>query len=260
VIECVTDKLEIPIPPLAAAQIVVHVIGVILIAGCILCGLAWLVINWKSFAPPWFVCVTVVLFGLFLSDFFSGLLHWGFDTWFTDNSPLIRRVLLTVREYHVYPQNIFGYKFYYEAGAVSWISLTRTLPVIGAVAISSDSPTLIRYGIVSISVIVSVFTLFMLQFHKLGHRRVTSPILITLQRAHLLMSVQHHSQHRREKHDIKYCLINGWADFVCDRIGFWRGAESAVHWITGTVPRSNDEAWIRRYPKRYARTFFCGHN
>ena len=246
------SKPEIPVPSLTPVQMAFHVVGVALNGTCTFWGLTWLLANWQTIAPPWFLIVVIVLFGLFIADFFSGLLHWAFDTWFSEETPMMKRVVLIVREHHVYPQHIFRYKFHYEAGTVSWASLAHTLPVIGTVTLIIDAPTPVGYSAVFISVMLSIFTLFMLQFHKLGHRRINSRILMVLQRSHLLMSVQHHSQHHRGRHDIKYCLINGWADYVCDKVGFWRGVERVISRLTGAVPRKNDDVWMGAYRRRGA--------
>ncbi|MCG8370344.1 MAG: fatty acid desaturase family protein [Proteobacteria bacterium] len=241
---------EMPIPSLTRTGVVVHVTGVALNTAITIWGAIWLAANWGAIAPPWYLVIAAVLVGLFLADFFSGLLHWGFDTWFSEEMRWMERVVMVVREHHVYPQNIFRYKFQYEAGAVSWVSLGHTLPVIGSTTLLLDSKGTFGLLAVLVSVMVSVLTLFMLQFHKLGHRRSDSRTVQALQRAKLLMSVRHHSQHHRGAHDTRYCLINGWADFVCDSIGFWRAAERAIERLTGAVPRSNDDEWMIRYGRK----------
>lgn len=246
----VVAKREIPIPPLTHADIAFHVIGVTLNWACTLWGLLWLVTTAYTHAPSWPVLAAVVLTGLLLADFFSGLLHWAFDTWFTEHTPFMGRMVLLVREHHVYPQHIFRYRFYYEAGSVSWASLAHTGPVIGFVTLGSGEVGAVGYSAVLISVMISFLTLFMLEFHKLGHRKSKSRLVLFLQRWHLLMSVRHHGQHHRDAHDTKYCLINGWADRLCDSTGFWRGVERLISSITGATPRSNDDEWMRRYRGR----------
>lgn len=243
---------EIPIPALSRMDIVYHVVGVILNSSVTLWGVAWLIIQWNTVLPPWYALTLAFFIGLFLSDFFSGLLHWAFDTWFTEDTPFLRRMVLIVREHHVHPQHIFRYKFYYEAGSVSWVSLAHTVPVIGLISLNAES-TVVGYCAIFISVMVSFFTLFMLQFHKLGHRKSNSTLLRSLQKARLLMSPRHHGQHHRGNHDIRYCLINGWADLVADAIGFWRLVEFLIQKLSGAVPRENDYIWMKRYGRRRAK-------
>jgi Lipid desaturase domain len=244
------SKREIPIPPVSRSDVAFNAIALVLNSSLTLWGMTWLILHWTEVDLPWYVLIGTIFLGLFLSDFFSGLLHWAFDTWFTENTPLLERMVLIVREHHVYPQHIFRYQFHDEAGSVSWPSLAHTIPAIGLVTLRPSSVSVVGYCTVILSVMVSVFTLFMLQFHKLGHRKSDSSIVRSLQRIHLLMSPQHHGQHHRGNHDIKYCLINGWADFVMDSIGFWRGMEWIIHWLTKAVPRSNDKIWLKRDRKR----------
>lgn len=239
-----------PVPPMTPKGVMIHLVGVTLNGALTLWGMVWLVSHWSTVDPAWYGVAAALFAGLFFSDFFSGVLHWGFDSWFSEDNRMMERAVMIVREHHVYPQNIFRYKFYYEVGAVSWGSLIHTLPVIGASTWLASAPSAAGFYAVFVSVMVSLFTLFMLQFHKLGHRRSQSQWIQALQRAHLLMSVQHHSQHHRGTHDIRYCLINGWADYVCDKIGFWRAAEKVIHRLTGAVPRSNDDEWMIRYGRR----------
>ena len=51
---------------------------------------------------------------------------------------------------------------------------------------------------------------------------------------------------------MRYCVVNGWADAVCDRLGVWRGLERVISRMTGAVPRQDDEDWQRRWPERLA--------
>jgi hypothetical protein len=246
----VKQEKEIPIPPMTRGGIAYHAVGVVLNVGWTLWGMVWLVRQWSTIEPPSYSLVLALLAGLFLSDFFSGLLHWAFDTWFSEDIYFLQRMVLLVREHHVYPQHIFRYKLRYEAGIVSWVSLIHTIPVIGFYTLKAEPNSVFGYCAVGVSVMVSVFTMFMLQFHKLGHRKSHSKIINILQKGRLVMSPRHHGQHHRGDHDIRYCLINGWADLVLDFIGFWRGLERLISLLTGAIPRSNDYEWMTRYGRR----------
>lgn len=179
------SKREIPIPPMSRSDIAFNAIRLVLNGGWTLWGMDWLVMHWTTMCPPWYVFALTIFVGLFISEFFSGLLHWAFDTWFTEDTPFLRRMVLIVREHHVHPQHIFRYKFHYEAGSVSWPSLAHTIPVIGLVTLTPGLASVFCYCTVIVSVMVSILTLFMLQFHKLGHRRSDSIIVRCLQRTYL---------------------------------------------------------------------------
>ena len=83
--------------------------------------------------------------------------------------------------------------------------------------------------------------------HRLGHVRTKSRVVRLLQRFHFLLSPAYHKVHHSGRHDIRYCVINGWANAVCDRLGFWRALERLVYAVTGAVPRHNDREWFSRY-------------
>ncbi len=241
---------EFDVPPLSRGDVVFHVIGTIQNAALTIWGLAWVTSHWHAAHPPWYALAIAVLAGLFLADFLSGLLHWAFDTWFDQRMASIARMVVVVREHHIYPQNIFRYRFRDECGPVSWASLFFTAPVYGVVTTGTSEPGVVAFASVVTCLVISVCMVLMLQCHKLGHRATRSKVLRALQWSHLLMSYRHHSQHHRGKRDVRYCLINGWADVVLDGIGFWRWVERGTEYVTGAVPRRNDRQWMRRYAGR----------
>lgn len=93
---------------------------------------------------------------------------------------------------------------------------------------------------------VSVFMFFGSHAHRLGHVRTESRIIRLLQRFRFLMSPAYHKVHHSGPKDIRYCVINGWANAPCDRIGLWRALERLVFVVTGAVPRCNDGEWFER--------------
>jgi hypothetical protein len=242
-----TGKREVPVPPTTRADVISNAVGIALNGGVTAWGALWLALHWGPVRPTWYALVPAVLIALFLADFVSGLLHWTFDTWLSEDTPMLRRVVLVVREHHVYPQHIFRYVLRDEAGTSAWPSLAYTVPAIGGITLLGSPDSVLGYCAVLVTVIVSTLTMFMLQFHKLGHRKSESAVVRTLQRMHLLMSPQHHGRHHRDNHDVKYCLINGWADHVMDFIGFWRGAEWTIRALTRVAPRANDVVWMNDY-------------
>jgi ubiquitin-conjugating enzyme E2 variant len=155
------------------------------------------------------------------------------------------RIISIAREHHLYPKHIVGYGFRDYVAYSSWPSLVILgPPMLAATALLEPTP--LSFAAVYIGLIVLVVIFFGTYAHRLGHIRSRSPIVRALQRAHLLMNPGHHVAHHRGGHDTHYCVINGWANHVCDRTGFWRGLERLVSWTTGAVPRANDRVWSAR--------------
>jgi ubiquitin-conjugating enzyme E2 variant len=205
----------------------------------------WLAVNANGAHPAWPVLAILVLAGLFLGDLFTGVIHWVTDTWFDEVQ--FTRVISIAREHHLYPQHILGYGFRDYVGYTSWPAVLLFAPVLPWLLLRSEASA-VAYGVVLVCGEVCALSFFGTHFHRLGHRRSENPVVRFLQRAGLVISPQYHAKHHvGVVHDTHYCVVNGWANVVCDAIGFWRGLEKAVHWLTGAVPRHNDREWLARH-------------
>jgi hypothetical protein len=96
---------------------------------------------------------------------------------------------------------------------------------------------------------VALCMLFGSHAHLLGHVHTHSRLIKLLRRLRLLISPAYHKVHHAGPHDVRYCVINGWANPFCDRMGLWRVLESLVFVVTGAVPRHNDREWWERFLK-----------
>ncbi|WP_038967388.1 fatty acid desaturase CarF family protein, partial [Bradyrhizobium diazoefficiens] len=65
------------------------------------------------------------------------------------------------------------------------------------------------------------------------------------QRLHLVCSPEHHLRHHRD-HTVRYCVINGWANYPCDSLRLWSRLERLVTATTGRTPRADDAEWQRK--------------
>ncbi len=207
----------------------------------------WLILNRGIAYTEWyFLCVATIM-GMVFADFVSGLLHWLFDTWFSELQPRLRRMVVMVREHHIQPLAIFKYRFYQDAAPLSMIAMLLTAPVLLPVVLSTGPASTARYCFAWACVIADLCIVFMLEFHKLGHRPMARGLLGQLQRCHLLLSPRHHSKHHRGRHDADYCIVNGLADHILGRVGFWPALEELISRLTGAIPRKNDDAWMKQY-------------
>ena len=206
------------------------------------CG-AWLLLNARE-SPAWPGLTALVLVGLFLGDLFTGLIHWGTDTWFDE--VLLTRVVSIAREHHLYPHHIVYYGFRDYVGYTSWPAALSFAPMLPWLLLGAE-PSAFTYGAVLVCGEVCALCLFGTHFHRFGHRPSENPLVRFLQKIRLLVTPQYHGQHHGGKHDTYYCVVNGWANVPCDALGFWRGLEKLIHWLTGAVPRQNDNEWFARF-------------
>jgi len=238
------------VAPYTPGEIRFHLLGAALNGAVTLGGLVWVVATGWQASPAWPWVLLAILTGVYAADLVSGLLHWAFDTWFDENITFLRRMVLQVREHHVYPNRIFHISFRHDAGTLSWIALILTGPAVLWAVLRGVQAGSFAHFMVLASVIFSVLLVTMLEFHKCGHRARNPWWIRLLQRSGLLLSVPHHVQHHSGNHDYNYCLINGWADRTLGRLGLFRGLECVIaHW-TGARPQRNDHDWLRRFGRK----------
>lgn len=211
---------------------------------CVAACAVWLVARAGEARPPWPVLAAATLVALFLGDFFSGLIHWATDTWFDEER--MTRVVSIAREHHLYPQHILGYGFRDYVGYTSWPAVLFFAPLCAGLMLVPP-PSAAVYVAVLVCGEVCLLMFFGTHFHRLGHRWSPNPVVRLLQRTPLLITPRYHAIHHGGTHVTHYCVVNGWANVVCDAIGFWRGLERVVRALTGAVPRHNDHEWLARF-------------
>jgi hypothetical protein len=211
----------------------------LVIAFCV----GYLVLEYKVSGITWIYITAALLFGYFVADFASGLVHWGMDTWFDERQ--LGRAVAIAREHHTHPQNILGYGFLEHCTLGS--APSAVFVGLGSVATAVCPISIPAYCLMIVWLITSTCLFFGTSFHNLSHRRPKSALLRAAQKMHLVITPEHHWVHHRSDQIIRYCVINGWANYVCDPLRVWRGMEWLVQTVTGAVPRRDDIKWQRRY-------------
>jgi ubiquitin-conjugating enzyme E2 variant len=213
--------------------------NIAVLAGC----LVYLALQAGPSGVTWPAVLAALLVGYFLADFASGVVHWGLDTWFDDAS--LGRAVAIAREHHTHPQHILGYGFLEHAALGSFPSLLVIGPAALATALSPAGPA--SYCLMIVWALISGCLLFGTSFHNLGHRPAKSRAILLLQRLRLVVTPNYHWVHHRSDQVVRYCVINGWANYPCDKLRVWRGMEWVVRVVTGARPRFDDHAWQRQF-------------
>jgi ubiquitin-conjugating enzyme E2 variant len=246
------------VPPFSTSDIAVHTAGGLVNLTCLVLAVRWLAAHSSLLLQGWYWTIAALVLGTYVADFVSGLLHWAFDTWFSEDWTPVRRMVLLVREHHIHPNRIFRYRLWHDAGVLSWFAFLVSAPIVARILALHTPAAPFDASLVLGAVVASLEIVFMLEFHKCGHRLRRPTALRALQRMQMLLSPGQHLPHHSGFHDRNYCLITGIFDRTAGRLGAWRLLESLVSHLTGWVPRDNDRVWLRRYGRLPAAQNVCG--
>ncbi|WP_067475341.1 fatty acid desaturase CarF family protein [Nocardia amamiensis] len=236
-------------PAYSPREVAIHAAGALLNAGACVVVAVELARSGGTPSTRVLPATAGLLVGGYAADVVSGVLHWAFDTWFDENTPVVRRVVLIVREHHIYPQRIFNHPLAQDIGIMSWFGLAGVAPTL-LMRRSRGAPAYFaRVAGLSFAVLLTLS----LEFHKIGHRTETPRAISALQDAGLLLSAKHHLKHHAREHDSHYCLVNGVGDRTLGRLGLFRLLERVVHRSSGLSPRTNDRLWRRRFGRWVSR-------
>jgi hypothetical protein len=202
----------------------------------------YLVCHFETAGLGWPGIIGSALAGYFLADFVSGVIHWSMDTWFDERT--LGRAIAIAREHHTHPHHIHGYGFLDYASLGSTPSaIVFGFLVLVTVPFAVSATT---YALMIVWSVNSACMLFGTSFHNLAHRPARSPIMRLAQRLHLVCPPAHHWVHHRRQ-TIHYCVVNGWANYLCDGFHVWRALERVIEAVTGMVPRADDLEGQRIY-------------
>jgi hypothetical protein len=212
--------------------------NIVVIAFCAL----YLVRHFGAARLGWPSMLATAFAGYFLADFSSGMIHWGMDTWFDERT--LGRAIAISREHHTHPHHIHGYSFLDYASLGSAPSAVVFGFAVLVTVLFPVSPA--TYVLMIVWFVNSTCMLFGTSFHNLAHRPARSAIMRLAQRLHLVCPPAHHWVHHRQQ-TIHYCVVSGWANYLCDGFYVWRGLERVIAAVTGLVPRADDLEWQRNY-------------
>jgi plasmanylethanolamine desaturase len=174
--------------------------------------------------------------GFVAADFFSGLVHWAFDTWGSPDTPVLGKAFIVpFRVHHSDPVDITRHGFI----ATNGHNCLVTLPVLAAI-LFLDVRSGWGAGVLTFLMAASLGTFGTNQFHKWAHQAEVGAVVGFLQRHHLVLNPDHHDIHHTRPYDQHYCITTGWLNPILRAVRFYRGAEWLITRVTGAQPRRDD--------------------
>jgi len=174
------------------------------------------------------------------SDFISGFVHWGCDTWGSVDTPLLGKVFIRqFREHHVDPEEICRHDFVEANGTNAMLSLLP-LGLCFLAPLDPAAPTLGRVLGHAFAVSLGLFVTLTSQCHQWAHLPEAPRAVQALQRWGIVLSPRHHDVHHIAPHLGHYCITGGWLDGPLERLDFWRRLERLITRVTGTAPRASE--------------------
>lgn len=192
-----------------------------------------------------FGIITSIFFGIVMADFFSGLIHWGADTWGAVDLPVIGKAFIRpFREHHVDPTAMTRHDLFETNGDnllitspfVCWyLYKNSTYPI----EILKDD-----FRFQSFVYALAVFIILTNQIHKWSHMYYGLPAWVeTLQKYHIILPKKHHRIHHVSPHETYFCITTGWLNYPLEKIRFFQSLEYIIEKITGVPPRFDDMKW-----------------
>jgi len=174
------------------------------------------------------------------ADFFSGLFHWGADTWGTIDTPVFGAMIRSFREHHVAPVAICGHDWIEANGD----NCMMTLPVVLLTACKAVNQTsLYELFVHNFLVMLVIWVALTNQIHKWSHTYRPPQYVTLMQSLGLIVSKKDHAVHHRNPFDKYYCITHGWLNPILGSINYWKHLETTVTFVTGAVAREDDMLW-----------------
>lgn len=197
------------------------------------------------------------LLGYLVADVVSGVVHWFFDTYFHDDTPLIGRAFVhPFREHHVDPLAITRHDFFEVNGNTS----LALLPVVIAALLLGNpgdgelgTARFAQTATQTVALAFALATFATNQFHQWAHQERPAAAVRWLQASGLILSPAHHRNHHSGNYRQSFCITAGWLDPLLDRMHFFQRIEHVVRRLSsggghgGEIPNDADTA-RRRMP------------
>jgi plasmanylethanolamine desaturase len=215
-----SERYEMQEPDFSSSRVfaVVEKLSVITFVCCISALLYYICYSFWSVRLPVYMFLGFFV-GALLADSFSGLLHWLGDTYGSPVGGLFSLSFVApFRWYHVKPTAMVEYSLWVNLGT-SCLIADIAMGVLYFFMFQWPEFTLV---VLFWFLLVGTFTNLC---HRLSHSIQRNWLVRFLQKSRLILSSKHHCQHHIPPFQKRYCISNGWANYVFDAIGLWRKLE-----------------------------------
>jgi ubiquitin-conjugating enzyme E2 variant len=174
-----------------------------------------------------------LFFTVVLADFISGLVHWLEDAYARPDMRLVGKIAEENLRHHARPREFIS---------KSWWESSSDLLLVGLLALLVSLLTHTFSGWLLLFV---GLTINANQIHKWSHQgpRENPKIVTWLQQKKVLQTPREHARHHRGEKNSHYCVITNHLNPVLEKIGFWKGLENGIEFMTG-VKRRTDEEYV----------------
>lgn len=167
--------------------------------------------------------VGALLVGYLVADFFSGLVHWGFDRFGAVDTPLLGpNFVKPFRHHHVDPKDITRHDFI-ETNGNNCLATVIPLALFCFLPLDFDNAGVLFF--VSMITFAAVFIFGTNQFHKWSHEDEPPTLVAWLQEKHLILPRDHHQLHHTFPYETHYCITTGWMNGFLVKVRFWSTME-----------------------------------
>lgn len=225
------ERAKLP-PPLVSYQMMSFVVGAWALMTVVMAAVTW---KYEVYRPEgWgalgvFVALAAqYVVGCCHADWYSGMVHWGLDSWGKIDTPFVGGLIHQFRAHHEFPRamcmNDMLRRNYLNC-ALGMLQL--------AVGIATGG---FASGLGLYYVVSSFHIALTNQYHSWSHELKPPAFIKWAQENWLILPRKHHAIHHQGTHDGAYCITIGWLNPFLDSIGYWRTLESGVTWATGALP------------------------
>jgi len=184
------------------------------------------------------VVAAALVCGWLAADLFSGLVHWGLDSWGSVHTPVLGpHFIRPFREHHWDPKAMTQHDFVETNGA----SCIASLPVLAATAalpLASTGPLFLQ----ALLLFTALGVLLTNQCHKWAHMPAERipPAARMAQGCRLILRPEVHHRHHVRPFDSHYCTASGWLNHPLETLGFFRTLERLIAGCSRTALRHDD--------------------